>query len=201
MGKAKDKYHHGDLRRRLVEAGIDFLATDAEAEPSLRQLAKSIGVSEAAPYHHFADRQAFLNALICAGYDRLRSRCLAAEEAGGGLRGLLAAYVGFAVDHRSLFRLIHRSGAARDPAHAELHAASQAAFAPLLAQVRRQAAAVGIADPERIGFLALMVWTQVHGLAEIVLADFLRLADGRDAFCERAYAYMETGLSAALGQS
>lgn len=194
----KAKYHHGDLRRKLVDAGIAFLKDNDAAGLSVRTLAKSLGVSEAAPYHHFADRQAFEHAVMGEGYELLRARCEAAAHSGGGLAGLLAAYVGFAADHPNLFRFIHRSGAARDPAHTNLYAKSAAAFDPLLAEVRCRATAAGITDDNRIGFLALMVWTQVHGLAEIVLADFLRLGEERDAFCRRAYAYIETALDAAL---
>lgn len=194
----KAKYHHGDLRRRLVDAGIAFLKDNDAAGLSVRTLAKSLGVSEAAPYHHFADRQAFEHAIMGEGYALLRTRCEAAARSGGGLAGLLAAYVGFAADHPNLFRFIHRSGAARDPAHTDLYAQSGAAFEPLLAEVRRRAAAAGVTENSRVGFLALMVWTQVHGLADIVLTDFLRLGDERDAFCRRAYAYIETALDAAL---
>ncbi|MCW2244634.1 AcrR family transcriptional regulator [Azospirillum fermentarium] len=198
MAKGKTKYHHGDLRRMLVEAGVAFLKDNDAAGLSVRTLAKSLGVSEAAPYHHFADRQAFEHAVIGEGYAVLRARCEAAARSGGGLAGLFAAYVGFAADHPNLFRFMHRSGAARDPAHTDLYAQSTAAFDPLLAEVRRRAADAGITQGDRIGFLALMVWTQVHGLADIVLTDFLRLGDERDAFCRRAYAYIETSLGAAL---
>lgn len=198
MARTRERYHHGDLRQELLDAGVAFLKDHDATGLSVRTLARSLGVSEAAPYHHFADRKAFERAVMCEGYELLRARCVAAAKTGGGLAGLLDAYVGFAADHPNLFRFIHRSGAARDPAHADLYAASEAAFHPLLAEVGRRASAAGMADRDRIGFLALMVWTQVHGLADIVLTDFLRLGSERDAFCRRAYAYIETGLEAAL---
>lgn len=198
MARAKAKYHHGDLRRTLIDAGIAFLKDNGPDGLSVRTLAKSLGVSEAAPYHHFASRQDFEHAVMCEGYALLQARCAAAVRDDGGLSGLLAAYIGFATDHPNLFHLIHRSDAARNPAYAALHAASEAAFAPLLDEVRNRAAAARVTDPNRIGFLALMVWTQVHGLADIVLSDFLRLGGDRDGFCQRAYAYIQTSLAAAL---
>lgn len=196
--RKKAKYHHGDLRAMLVEAAIDFLKDRDAGALSVRTLAKSLGVSEAAPYHHFPDRQAFEHAVMVQGYTRLQERCETVLASGGTLGDLLAAYVGFAVDHPNLFRLIHRSGAARDPANADLYRHSQAAFDPLLGEVKRRAAVFGIGEPARIGFLALMVWTQVHGLAEIVLTDFLRLGAQRQAFCLQAYTYIDASLEAAL---
>lgn len=193
---AKARYHHGDLPRMLVEAAVVHLKDHDASTLGLRPLAKAVGVSEAAPYHHFADRRAFEHAVMIEGYALLRARCLAVAPQ--SLRDLLDAYVGFAVEHPNLFRLIHRSGEARDPANAALAAASEVAFAPLLAEVRRRAQMAGVCEADRIGFLALMVWTQVHGLAEVVISDFLRLGADGASFRERAYAYIEAGLRTAL---
>ncbi len=182
----------------LLDAGIAFLKSNDASDLSVRTLARTLGVSEAAPYHHFADRQAFEHAIMCEGYEVLARRCEAAAGRGKGLKGLLSAYVRFATDHPNLFRLMHRSGAARDPANAELRRVSEAAFSPLLAEVRRRALTMDVTDPRRIGFLTLMVWTQLHGLTDVVLADFLRLGNGRNAFLLAAYAHIEKGLEAAL---
>ncbi|SIS69472.1 TetR/AcrR family transcriptional regulator [Insolitispirillum peregrinum] len=194
----KGKYHHGDLRQALIAAAVEFLADHPPADLSIRKLARSLGISEAAPYHHFADRQALELAVMAEGYALLRDRCLAAGQAGRGLEGLCAAYTGFALDHPNLFRLIHQSSAARNPANAVLYAISAEAFAPLLAEVRQRARAQGIDDEGQVGFLALMVWTQLHGLTDVLIADFLRLGDGHAAFCARAYRHIEGSLMAAL---
>lgn len=196
--KSKDKYHHGDVRQALIAAAVAFLADYPPADLSIRKLARSLGISEAAPYHHFADRQALERAVMVAGYALLRDRCLAVQAAGEGLAGLCAAYTGFALDHPNLFRLIHQSSSARDPANAELYAISAEAFAPLLAEVRQRALRRGIDDTARIGFLALMVWTQLHGLTEVLISDFLRLGEGSSAFRAQAYTYIEGSLTAAL---
>lgn len=198
MPQAKDKYHHGDLRQMLIDAGIAFLKDHPASKLSVRTLARGLGVSEAAPYHHFADRQAFEQALMLHGYQLLQGYCETTIAANGGLLGILRIYVGFALEHRNLYRLIHRSGEARNPEHKELHAQSQAAFDPLLIEVRHRGLAAGVSDPKRIGFLALMVWTQVHGLTEVVLDDFLQLGEDQEAFCQQAYAYIDASLQAAL---
>lgn len=188
----KNGYHHGDLRGALVRAAIEFLDKGEPDQLSVRQLAKSLGVSEAAPYHHFPDRRSLELAVMAEGYVILRDR---SRDAGRkSLADLLAVYVDFAVEHPNLFRLIHHSGEMRDPANTELFTLSEQAFEPLRGHVRHRLAAHGVDDPQRVEFLAMMVWTQVHGLADLVVSDFVRI-NNRDAdFCGRAYAYMEAAL-------
>ena len=64
----KPQYHHGDLRRALLEAARDALRSGRAAQLSIRELARTIGVSPNAPYRHFADRDALFRALALAGY-------------------------------------------------------------------------------------------------------------------------------------
>ncbi|MBU0935252.1 MAG: TetR/AcrR family transcriptional regulator [Spirochaetes bacterium] len=79
----KSSYHHGDLKRALIEAGIELLAKEGSAAFSLRKVAIRAGVSHTAPYAHFADKQALIAAIITEGYIRLHKRMLAALENSG----------------------------------------------------------------------------------------------------------------------
>ena len=74
---AKKQYHHGDLKNALIHAGIAILAKEGVGGLSLRKVAARAGVSHAAPYAHFADKQALIAAISTEGfrlvYDRIRS--------------------------------------------------------------------------------------------------------------------------------
>jgi AcrR family transcriptional regulator len=163
-------YHHGDLRTALIDAALDRLDQHGAAELSLRAVAKAVGVSEAAPYHHFADKEALERALAAEGFGRLTDRltgALMASAPGEDLHRLAEAYIGFALDQRGLFRLMVRLPIDRTK-HQDLAALVDGALAPLAASVARRMLPLG-ADADMVGFAALTLWTQLHGLAEILL--------------------------------
>src|SRR5689334_25241030 len=95
-------YHHGDLRRAILSAALDVIATDGPTALSLRDLARRAGVSHAAPAHHFKDKAGLLTAIAIDGYERLA----VALEAGSSLLELGAAYVRFALDHPAHFEVM-----------------------------------------------------------------------------------------------
>lgn len=192
-------YHHGDLRAALIRVALDMLERDGAAGLSLRAVAKAVGVSEAAPYHHFADKEALERALAAEGFGRLTDRMTEAKMASGpgeDLRHLAAAYVGFALDARGLFRLMSRLPLDRAQGDG-LAALSEATLAPLAAAVARRMLPWG-ADADVVGFAALTLWTQLHGLAEILLS---RAADQDPARygprLARLMEFFEDGLEAA----
>ena len=89
-------YHHGDLRAALIQAALAMLEQDGAAGLSLRAVAKAVGVSEAAPYHHFADKEALERALAAEGFGRLTERLTGALLAAGQnstLTGTLAGQI------------------------------------------------------------------------------------------------------------
>lgn len=159
---ANRPYHHGDLRAALLDAGLDALERSGEADLSLRQLAREVGVSPTAVYRHFPDKDALLAALAAEGVTQLgEAQQLASDNAGGGAAGFAAtgrAYVRFALDHPALFRLAFtHAGMGADPLHGN-DAASR-----LLRDYARQFAG---ADAEA---MALRAWSLAHGLAMLML--------------------------------
>ena len=162
------RYHHGDLRRALVEAALAILEEGDEL--SLRAVARRAGVSHTAPYHHFRDRRALIAAVAQEGLLALRD-ALAAAGAGLEPQARLiesgVAYVRFAVSHRTRFRVMFSAELAERADLPELQAASEAAYGVLLANVRRL---MGERAPEEaIRTRALGAWSTVHGLAMLVL--------------------------------
>jgi len=182
----KRTYHHGDLRRALVEAGLELLEQrDADAL-SLREVARAVGVSATAVYRHFPDKGALLDALSAEGFERLAAaQHAAAEAAGGGEAGFAAtgiAYVRFALANPALFRLTFSATSARN-----ILAAPPEHMPDALAFLRENAAAVAAqvgADPRTV---AVRAWALVHGLALLLLE---RQVEPEDGLIERVVAAM-----------
>jgi AcrR family transcriptional regulator len=159
-------YHHGNLRAALLEQAERTLAERGAL--SLRELARELGVSHAAPRRHFADKQALLDALTESGFDRL-GRELDAAIAGAAadftarLTSLACAYVDFATQRAALLELMF-AAKERPDAAAGVRAAADRAFAAPLA-LFHEAQAVGEVvpgDPKRV---ATVAWACFQGLA------------------------------------
>ena len=178
------RYHHGDLRAALLRAAEDELVERGADGFSLRGVARRVGVSHAAPAHHFADTGALLAALAAEGFRRFLAtqRARQARAAADPRAQLLAAgagYIEFAASHPALFRLMFASDRPHrdDP---DLTQAACAAFDHLAVCV----AATGApgTPPARADLVA--AWAMAHGLADLMNAgqlDALLPAEGRDA--------------------
>src|SRR6478609_8541931 len=100
-------YHHGDLRRAIVNAALDILRETESLEFSLRELARRAGVTHNAPYKHFADKRDLLAAVSAAGFDMLTKR-MAREIAGlrnpqARLSAMMGAYIRHGVENPALY--------------------------------------------------------------------------------------------------
>ena len=116
----KDSYHHGDLANALVDAALAVVERDGADALSLRDLAASLGVSRAAPYRHFADRDALLAAVAARGFEALAEIYRAADAGRGDgptrVRKAMADYMAFAWNRSGLHRLMYESDLLRrDP--------------------------------------------------------------------------------------
>jgi AcrR family transcriptional regulator len=162
------RYHHGDLRRALLEAGLAILAARDLEGLSLREVARAVGVSATAVYRHFPDKQALMSALALEGLAQLSAaQHAAADAAGGGAAGFAAsgrAYVRFALAHPALFRLIFASPVLADGG-SEPGGRSTAART-----LKANAPATPAAIAGASGSLnELRAWAMVHGLAMLML--------------------------------
>jgi AcrR family transcriptional regulator len=192
-------YHHGDLRRALLDAAERLLVRQGAAALSLREVARAAGVSHNAPYRHFPDREALLAALAAAGFERLRETLVTAiAEAAGPhpMRAAGRAYLHFARENRALYLLMFGSEI-RKSAHPDLMRAAASAMAVL--QTAMPARDKAPAMSPRTRRLAVGAWALVHGLAHLIadsqVAEDL-VADGGDAVAEEALA----AYGAALGE-
>lgn len=169
-------YHHGNLRRALLDAALDTISTDGVAALNLRDLARRCGVSHAAPTHHFGDRQGLLTAIATEGYDGLAAATAATWEETGSFLEVGVAYVRFAVAHPGHFAVMFRPDLV-DPADPELGRASAALAAMLYGPVGSVTTVDeddgdGESAARRIAGTA--AWALVHGIATLWLQGSLR---------------------------
>ncbi len=160
-------YHHGDLRRALLDSALDAVAEHGPAGLSLRDVARRAGVSHAAPAHHFGDKAGLLTALAAEGWVLLAD---ALTASGTDFRGQGVAYVVFATGHPAHFAVMRAPGLTRDDDPA-LAAARERADAAL-----RTGAGAEDADP----VTPLAGWALVHGLSALLLEGSVRPGPGED---------------------
>jgi len=174
MSAAKDAYHHGNLRRALMDEALVLIAEKGVEGLSLREVAARVGVSHAAPYHHFADKTALVHALAHEGMRLMDERMAAAEEAAGDdarmrLLGIGMAYVQFAVDRPDYYAAFN-APEINDPVaqRPEDQPAEEqgSTWSRLIGAVAACQAAGQLPEGDPT-ILAVYLWSLVHGLAEL----------------------------------
>lgn len=157
----RDAYHHGDLRRTLLEAARSEIAAQGAQSLSLASLARRAGVAQSAPYRHFADRDELLAAVATCGFEAFTTALRIASETGtkaGAIKRICAAYLRFGEENMQLYRLMFASSLVADAAEgSELRTAAWASFEPLLGRVMDG----GASKPTRLA--AYAIWAQLHG--------------------------------------
>lgn len=166
-------YHHGDLSKALREAASSILETEGLEALSLRSVARRAGVSHAAPYRHYLNREALLADVATAGFEQLRSELVQAAAAPGQDADRIAhiggAYVRFASRHGGLLRLMFGQ---QLPNRADFPALAAAADA------------IGEEIGKALGdqALGLAVWATVHGLSMLILEDVIDLGQRQSGY-------------------
>lgn len=178
MQTTQDKsYHHGDLRRALLDAAQAELAAGGLENFSLRKVARRAGVSHAAPAHHFKDAKGLLTALATDGYSRF------ADALQTGMREELSpreqmiemglGYVGFALEDPARFRLLF-SSERPDSGDPKLADAAQCAFNVLVDGVAAFCGAHPYQDAKALD-LACALWSVAHGAADLLISNRMGL--------------------------
>jgi AcrR family transcriptional regulator len=180
----RNDYHHGDLRHALVEAAAQLIVQRGIDNVSLREVARTAGVSHAAPYHHFASKSELLAAVAEEGFLRFNGyqerafRRMQRQEPTEKLKALGRAYVKFAIDHPSFFRIMFRYDISEPLKHPLLTALSKRTFDRLYKTVseclKKQNRSE---DPMQASIRA---WALVHGLANLWLDGRLKMPQGRE---------------------
>jgi AcrR family transcriptional regulator len=169
----KTSYHHGDLKNALIQAGIEILSKEGVNALSLRKVARRAGVSHAAPYAHFADKQALVAAISTAGYQKLYDKVYDAAQnhRGDPMRQLIEgawAYVEFALNDSEHFRITLSGVVEKEkeyPAYVEV---SQKGFR-LVVQLVEVCQKAGVLNEGPPDLMAASVWGLVHGFVSLIL--------------------------------
>ncbi|MBF6368163.1 TetR/AcrR family transcriptional regulator [Nocardia puris] len=189
MAPSSTSYHHGDLPNALVHAAVELLEEGGATELSLRAAARRAGVSTAAPYRHFADRDALLSAVAAVGYRELTADLGAAHPAPAtpeGLAAIATTYVRFALTRPGMFRAMFAEPC--DPTSPERVAATEA-----ISEYVGHLAQEAFPDSD-VDAMATALWALVHGLA------FLHLDGKFDTSSDEAVTErVRTAVYAAIG--
>ncbi|NBD12122.1 MULTISPECIES: TetR/AcrR family transcriptional regulator [Corallococcus] len=166
----KERYHHGDLRQALVDAAVALIAEEGFGALSLREVARRAGVTHAAPYRHFADKEALLEAVAHEGYRamarEMRERMATADGPLERLHAAGVAYVLFAVRHPPHFRVMFGPHFTR-PLKPLPAVEGEADAFQLLVDAIESGQAAGLLRQGESRPLTLTAWSLVHGLASL----------------------------------
>ncbi|MFI7579411.1 WHG domain-containing protein [Kocuria kalidii] len=184
MPRSEKSYHHGDLRRALVDAGLAATRERGAAALGLRDVTRRVGVSPNAAYRHFADRQALLTAVAREIQDRMAERMRARTPAPGDvaprerarlrLRGVGLGYIAFAVAEPGWFETaFFGPGGQPDGVLPGADGRLPPPFAMLVDALDGMVRAGGLSRARREG-AEWVCWSAVHGFAELVVHGPLR---------------------------
>lgn len=171
--RAKQGYHHGDLRAALLAAAARQLEGAGVEGLSLRDVAKQAGVSHAAPYRHFRDKRALLEALAAEGFSALERSIEVAtgrhpDDPAEAFVQVGEAYIRHAVENPHRTRLMFGGLLNHDDLAPSLHEVVVSSFQALVGVVRRVEGAGWMKGaPTRENVLA--VWSAAHGLAMLAI--------------------------------
>ncbi|MDT4835801.1 hypothetical protein FQZ97_694760 [compost metagenome] len=191
-------YHHGDLKRVIMDTAMNMLREGAGWQFTLREVARRAGVSHAAPYKHFPDKNALLAELTMVGFEQLRSTLLVAvtprpatvrEE----FQVAAGAYVQFGLDNPSLYRLMFAAGDATANVH--LSERVLGTLGVLLEMLERGQVA-GEFKARSVQGQAAACWAQVHGITMLSIDGMLMPEKVGESPVQAALSALLEGLAA-----
>lgn len=169
-------YHHGNLRQALITAALEVIEASGYQSLSLRELAEKLEVSRAAPYRHFADRDALLEAVACEGFQLLLTDCreIADNNAIPRLKAeqMCRAFIHFTEQHAELFMLMYDSGMLSN-------LDEQSELGVLLRETYEGVggiltATLGELPPAQIKARLISMWSTIYGFARLNQSHMLK---------------------------
>lgn len=173
-----------DVRGSILNASLELMNQGGLAALSMREVARRAGVSHQAPYHYFADRESILAELVRDGFEKLtgymENSLRDVRSYDDSIAAMGEAYVAFALDHSSQFRLMFRSEMVDSTRHPEAHAAAERTFDLCVKIVTGRDHCEDAKDRTPV----IAAWSMAHGLATLYLEGKLTQATG-DTRAER----------------
>src|SRR5689334_24581929 len=170
--RAERGYHHGNLKEALLQAALDLIAQKGAAGFTFADAARMAGVSPAAPYRHFRDRDELLSSIAQRGFEQFEAVLTEAWDDGRpdtvtAFERVGRAYLNFAREQPAFYSAMFESGIPAD-SNPTLQAAGERAFAIIRAAAERLAALAppGVPRPPAM-MMALHIWSMSHGVASL----------------------------------
>jgi len=159
------KYHHGEMRKALTQAALEIVAASGVANLSLREIARRIGVSTAAPYFHFKDRQSLLIEIAIDGYSTLLGQLQAAQQVESSpqrqLERAVVTYLSFSRNHRAHYAIMFLGQFTGHERFDEM-----VGIANQCLELVRASIAQGIGSNQKeVAPAAFCAWSLLHGIA------------------------------------
>ena len=176
---AHTQYHHGDLRSALIRTSAEKLRTEEPRELSLREMAKMLGVSTAAPYNHFKDKEELLNAIADEGFRALLGRFQRAlvrvRPGRGQITAIVKAYLRFSREEPGYYKVMFQSAASREHQEPDGRSFADQVLHVVLGAIHSTVTGI---TPQQARERAIVVCSVVHGLVSLDSAGpFTKLAD------------------------
>jgi AcrR family transcriptional regulator len=205
MPRTQRPYHHGDLRKSLVAEAANLIESEGVAALTLRELARRLGVSHAAPTNHFVDKEALLVELAAQGFVELGESLASATQSRSPearLRDIGRAYIRFALRRPGHYRVMFGRGFAKD-VPLRVGEVGARAYSILEEAVVAALPAGRARSAQRVREGAFAAWSVVHGAAMLLLdaplpAGLLQPGDERakEALIEHATASIAASIAA-----
>lgn len=172
----KTAYHHGDLRRALMDEGLKVISREGASRLNLRELARAVGVSHGAPYRHFESREELILELALEGATIFLRFLEEGRDEGGTdiqrrFRGMGVGYFHFAIRHPHHYRLIFNREVPPDlvgPQAEELGKTMQGSFMALMEMVQDMQKAGHIRKDDPF-VISSVIWSHLHGIVSLLI--------------------------------
>lgn len=170
-GSERRGYHHGNLREALIDAALDLISEKGPAGFTFADAARGAGVSPAAPYRHFRDRDALMADIAKRGFEALAEDLSSASKDGSGnpvatIERIGQAYIDFARREPALFSAMFESGLAPSEAP-DVKVAEDRAFGVLLEACEATSESAKTAHRPPPMMMALHLFSLAHGIAAL----------------------------------
>ncbi len=170
-------YHHGDLKNALIQAGVEILTAEGIHALTLRKVAKRVGVSHAAPYAHFPDKQSLIAAIAAEGYKKLTEQIIQiieqyADDPLAQLLNAAWAYIEFAKAEPAYFKLSFSGIVEQEENYPEYVEQTKKAFG-LVVKIIQACQQDHILKNANVELMSIAIWGSIHGLVELTLGNQL----------------------------
>lgn len=169
-GKSRNSYHHGDLRRSLIDSGLLLVQEVGVDAISLRVLAERVGVSTPALYHHFRNKQQLLFALGEASVDQFQIQLdqeIARSEPDVSIEAFVLLYVRFAIENPELYELMFGRQMWVGEQNSDFHRKAKQSFRVSAERLGRVQQAGQLPSGVNSLRLAQVAWATLHGLCRM----------------------------------